>query len=88
MNLKKDRSLHRGEIILDLKKIQLIANMNHSLVRILNYLIFKQWFRTQVGQMINVKKEGENCVPDPEANIVDRNDLKVRIIFELKLVRS
>lgn len=38
MNIKKERSIHRGELIIELRKIQVLASMHHSLVNLLSFI--------------------------------------------------
>jgi exocyst complex component 4 len=39
MNIKKERSIHRGELIIELRKIQVLASMHHSLVNLLTFIL-------------------------------------------------
>ena len=53
MNIKKERSIHRGELIIELRKIQVLASMHHSLVNLYIFYFWEMAYASSNGSELN-----------------------------------
>jgi hypothetical protein len=45
--------------------------------------MLKQWLRTQIAQMINVKKEGDDSIAGPNPTVINNTEQHVVLFFKI-----